>query len=131
VFGRSTHDGMAEYWPSADAVEHSPDMARRMNDTPKIVVSTTSSTPRATSPCAGVRLHGAELARHDNGLVGRRPRPATRRIRLVDAGARQPPADRSDHRPIGVEDLGCDGALEYGEAVAQHDDLGILGPPGA
>jgi dihydrofolate reductase len=45
VFGRRTYDGMAEYWPSPDAVEHSPDMARRMNDTPKIVVSTTLTAP--------------------------------------------------------------------------------------
>jgi dihydrofolate reductase len=56
VFGRRTYDGMAEYWPSPDAVEHSPDMARRMNDTPKIVVSTTLTSPtwQGTSVVASV-----------------------------------------------------------------------------
>ena len=45
VFGRRTYDGMAEYWPTSDAVEHSPEMAQRMNDTPKLVVSATLSSP--------------------------------------------------------------------------------------
>ncbi len=45
VFGRRTYDGMAEYWPTNDAVEHNPEMAERMNDMPKLVVSTTLSSP--------------------------------------------------------------------------------------
>ena len=36
---------MVEHWPTPDAVEHSPEMAERMNDTPKLVVSTTMSSP--------------------------------------------------------------------------------------
>ena len=62
VFGRRTYDGMAEYWPSPDAVEHSPDMARRMNDKPKIVVSTTLTSP--TWPGTSVVASVDDLDRH-------------------------------------------------------------------
>jgi dihydrofolate reductase len=41
VFGRATYQGMAQYWPSEDAVKNDPLVASRMNDSPKIVVSRT------------------------------------------------------------------------------------------
>src|SRR5256885_14857124 len=39
VFGRATYEGMAQYWPSEEALRTDPEVASRMNDTPKIVVS--------------------------------------------------------------------------------------------
>ena len=41
VFGRTTFEGMAAYWPSEDVRTGSPQLAQRMNDTPKLVVSRT------------------------------------------------------------------------------------------
>ena len=41
VFGRATYIGMAQYWPSAEAVRTDPDVANRMNAMSKIVVSRT------------------------------------------------------------------------------------------
>lgn len=41
IFGRTTYQGMAEYWPTPDAMRDSPAVAERMNSTPKIVVSST------------------------------------------------------------------------------------------
>lgn len=41
VFGRATYLGMAQYWPSAEALESDPVIAGKMNGTPKIVVSRT------------------------------------------------------------------------------------------
>ena len=41
VFGRATFLGMAQYWPSDDAVRNDPEVAGRMNGTPKVVVSKT------------------------------------------------------------------------------------------
>ncbi|TMC55390.1 MAG: dihydrofolate reductase [Chloroflexi bacterium] len=41
VFGRATYQGMAGYWPTADAVKDDPEVASRMNGMPKIVVSRT------------------------------------------------------------------------------------------
>jgi dihydrofolate reductase len=41
VFGRVTYQGMAAYWPTPAGEEDDPRVARRMNDTPKIVVSRT------------------------------------------------------------------------------------------
>lgn len=41
VFGRRTFEGMAEFWPTRDAIEASPETARRMNTKPKLVVSRT------------------------------------------------------------------------------------------
>jgi dihydrofolate reductase len=45
VFGRATYDGMAQYWPSEDAVKSDPEVAGRMNRSPKIVVSRTLQKP--------------------------------------------------------------------------------------
>jgi len=45
VFGRATYEGMAQYWPTEDAVKTDPEVAGRMNDLPKIVVSRTLEKP--------------------------------------------------------------------------------------
>jgi len=45
VFGRATYEGMAQYWRSEDAVKNDPEVANRMNDSPKIVVSRTLDKP--------------------------------------------------------------------------------------
>jgi dihydrofolate reductase len=41
VFGRATYQGMAQYWPSEEAVKDDPLVASRMNSSAKIVVSRT------------------------------------------------------------------------------------------
>ena len=41
VFGRATYLGMAQYWPSPEAMESDPAVAEKMNSAPKIVVSRT------------------------------------------------------------------------------------------
>ena len=46
IFGRATYQGMAQYWPSAEAVTNDPLVASRMNNTPKIVVSRTLREPQ-------------------------------------------------------------------------------------
>lgn len=46
LFGRTTYDMMAGYWPSAQAQASQPAVATRMNEMPKVVVSRTMS--RAT-----------------------------------------------------------------------------------
>ena len=45
VFGRATYAGMAQYWPSEEAIKDDPEVARRMNGAPKIVVSRTLEEP--------------------------------------------------------------------------------------
>jgi dihydrofolate reductase len=46
VFGRATYEGMAQYWPSEEAVRSDPQVAGRMNDAEKIVVSRTLDKPQ-------------------------------------------------------------------------------------
>jgi dihydrofolate reductase len=41
LFGRVTYEGMAAYWPTPAAQQEDPEVAARMNDLPKIVVSRT------------------------------------------------------------------------------------------
>ena len=41
VFGRTTYDMMKSYWPTPDAIQADPDMARIMDESPKIVFSKT------------------------------------------------------------------------------------------
>jgi dihydrofolate reductase len=41
LFGRITYEGMVAYWTSEEAVQFDPEITRLMNDTPKIVFSTT------------------------------------------------------------------------------------------
>ncbi|HEY0493412.1 MAG TPA: dihydrofolate reductase family protein [Candidatus Dormibacteraeota bacterium] len=45
IFGRVTYQGMAGYWPSREAVEGDPEVASRMNQAPKIVVSRSLDKP--------------------------------------------------------------------------------------
>ena len=54
VFGRATYLGMAQYWPSAEALKNDPQVAARMNSAPKIVVSRTLEEPQP--PWANTRL---------------------------------------------------------------------------
>src|SRR5512143_318219 len=39
LFGRATYEGMAAYWPTADAIASDPEVAGRMNGIEKIVFS--------------------------------------------------------------------------------------------
>jgi dihydrofolate reductase len=39
LFGRVTFQGMASYWPTRNAIENDPEVASRMNQTLKIVIS--------------------------------------------------------------------------------------------
>ncbi len=41
LFGRATYTGMANYWPTREAIESDPEVAEKMNSTPKIVFSNT------------------------------------------------------------------------------------------
>src|SRR5438552_10041060 len=63
VFGRATYLGMAQYWPSAEALKNDPEVAARMNSAPKIVVSRTLEEPEP--PWANTRLirgrHGTDF----------------------------------------------------------------------
>src|SRR5205809_4932666 len=45
VFGRATVGGMAEYWPSEEAIRSDPEVSSRMNRASKIVVSRTLQKP--------------------------------------------------------------------------------------
>lgn len=46
IFGRLTYEGMAQYWPSQQAIEEDPEVASRMNKARKIVVSRTLNEPQ-------------------------------------------------------------------------------------
>ncbi|WP_158566763.1 dihydrofolate reductase family protein [Actinomadura craniellae] len=61
LFGRVTYEMMAAYWPTPEATERDPEVAGRMNSTPKIVVSRTLG----TAGWSGTRLvrDTGELAR--------------------------------------------------------------------
>lgn len=48
VFGRTTYEGMAQYWPSEEALRTDPGTAAKMNSSPKIVVSRTLGADQAT-----------------------------------------------------------------------------------
>jgi dihydrofolate reductase len=41
LFGKRTYEGMAAFWPTDEALESDPAVAKRMNEIPKIVFSTT------------------------------------------------------------------------------------------
>ncbi|OLD06432.1 MAG: hypothetical protein AUI87_02675 [Actinobacteria bacterium 13_1_40CM_3_66_19] len=45
VFGRSTYEGMAQYWPGEEAIRTDREVASRMNRAPKIVLSRTLQKP--------------------------------------------------------------------------------------
>jgi dihydrofolate reductase len=39
IFGRTTYEMMKSYWPTAEAIKNDPDMAKAVNNSPKIVFS--------------------------------------------------------------------------------------------
>ncbi len=41
IFGHTTYEVMKSYWPTPDAIKNDPDMAKVMNNSPKIVFSKT------------------------------------------------------------------------------------------
>jgi dihydrofolate reductase len=45
VFGRVTYEGMAQYWPSEEVIKSDREVAGRMNEAEKIVVSRTQQKP--------------------------------------------------------------------------------------
>ena len=45
LFGRITYDLMASYWPTKDALNDDPEVARRMNNLGKLIVSRTLKEP--------------------------------------------------------------------------------------
>jgi dihydrofolate reductase len=45
VFGRATYEGMAQYWPGEEAIKDDPQVANRMNEAAKIVVSRSFRSP--------------------------------------------------------------------------------------
>ena len=69
VFGRATYEGMAQYWPTEDAVKTDPEVAGRMNDSPKIVVSRTLNKPEPAWSNTTLVKDAAELRSQKNLLV--------------------------------------------------------------
>jgi dihydrofolate reductase len=68
VFGRATYEGMAQYWPSEDAVKSDPEVAGLMNDKPKVVVSRTLDRPQPAWSNTTLVKDAAEL-RSDRKLL--------------------------------------------------------------
>lgn len=62
VFGRATYLGMAQYWPTEEAVRTDPEVATRMNSMPKIVVSRTLEAPEPEWANARVLRDAKDLA---------------------------------------------------------------------
>jgi dihydrofolate reductase len=69
VFGRATYEGMAQYWPSEEAVTSDPEVAGRMNEAQKIVVSRTLRKPDPAWSNTMVVKEAAELRSQKNLLV--------------------------------------------------------------
>jgi len=73
VFGRTTYEGMAQYWPSDEALRTDPGTAQKMNDAPKIVVSRTLDAGQATWSSTRVVRDVQELSRikreEDKGML--------------------------------------------------------------
>ena len=69
VFGRATYEGMAQYWPSEGAVKDDPEVAGRMNASPKIVVSRTLERPEPAWSNTTLVKDVAELRSQKNLLV--------------------------------------------------------------
>jgi hypothetical protein len=52
-------------------------------------------------------------------------------VQLAEVAAWQQPGQRGQDRSVGPGQLRCPGlALEHGDLVAQHEDLGVLGSVG-
>lgn len=63
VFGRATYEGMAQYWSSEEAIRTDPEVASRMNDADKIVVSRSLEKPEPA-------WHNARLVKDPRQLRG-------------------------------------------------------------
>ena len=61
VFGRATYEGMAQYWPLEETIKTDPEVAGRMNQTPKIVVSRTLREPEPAWSNTTLVHHAADL----------------------------------------------------------------------
>ena len=68
-FGRATYEGMAQYWPSDDAVKSDPQIAGRMNESAKIVVSRTLDKPEPAWSNTTLVKDVTELRSQSNLLV--------------------------------------------------------------
>jgi hypothetical protein len=79
------------------------------------------SAPRVRPPSADQgRVPAQQGARGDD------------QAQLAEMAVRQQPGQRGQDRPVGTGQLRCPGlALEYGELVAQDEDLGVLVAVGA
>lgn len=69
VFGRATYEGMAQYWPSEEAVKSDPKVAGRMNESAKIVVSRTLDKPEPAWSNTTLVKDAAELRSPNRLLV--------------------------------------------------------------
>lgn len=56
LFGRTTYEMMKSYWPTADARKNDRDMAKVMNNSPKIVFSKTLSSVQEEAHWKNIRL---------------------------------------------------------------------------
>ena len=56
IFGHTTYEMMASYWPTPGAIKADPDVARAMNTTPKIVFSRTMKPVRDGPVWKNVRI---------------------------------------------------------------------------
>lgn len=66
LFGRVTFQGMASYWPTREAIESDPEVASRMNQTLKIVIS--RSLDRPEPEWNNTRLIGKDAHRELSSL---------------------------------------------------------------
>lgn len=58
VFGHKTYAGMAQYWPSLDAIQSNPKVAPLMNDKSKILVSASAKTANWQSSTIITSMNG-------------------------------------------------------------------------
>lgn len=69
VFGRATYEGMAQYWPSEEAIKSDPEVAGRMNEAKKLVVSRTLQEPEPAWSNTTLVRDVTELRSQKNLLV--------------------------------------------------------------
>jgi hypothetical protein len=85
---------------------------------------------RARSPGAAARIRPAPP--DQAGVPAQQGTRGDDQAQLAEMAARQQLGQRGQYRPIGPGQLRRPGlALEYGDLVAQNEDLGVLGPVGA
>ena len=56
IFGHTTYEMMKSYWPTSDAINNDPDMARIVNNSPKIVFSKTLKNVKEEPNWKNIRL---------------------------------------------------------------------------